>query len=120
MNNTNICIVINTEQEFVDLLQKKKNMIILFYASWCGFSQRFLPIFEKCALDTSVECYRMMVDELPQLCEQFQIDAYPTIIFFKNGKPVDRLDSVLGIGLNEQQFRQLIHVCENSYLKTKS
>jgi thioredoxin-like negative regulator of GroEL len=101
MKNTNTCILINTEQEFEDILKDKKNMFILFYAPWCGFSQKFLPIFEKCAFNTSVQYYRMMVDEFPQLCEKYQIEIYPTIIFFKNGKPVRRLDGDPGIGLNE-------------------
>ena len=112
MKNTNICILINTEQELENILKNKKSTFILFYAPWCGFSQRFLPIFEKCALDTSLQCYRMMVDELPQLCERYQIEVYPTIIFFENGEPVHRLDGNPGIGLNEQQFRELIRVCE--------
>ena len=112
MKNTNICILIGTEQELENILKKEKSTFILFYASWCGFSQRFLPIFEKCALVTSRQCFRMMVDEFPQLCEQYQIEVYPTIIFFENGKPVHRLDGSPGVGLTEQQFRELIRVCE--------
>jgi thioredoxin-like negative regulator of GroEL len=114
MKTTETCILINTEQELEDILKKKKSMFILFYAPWCGFSQRFLPIFEKCALGTTRQCYRMMVDDFPSLCDRYQIEVYPTVIFFENGKPVHRLDGDHGIGLNEQQFRELIRVCEHS------
>lgn len=114
MKNTNTCILINTEEELEYILKKKKSMFILFYAPWCGFSQRFLPIFKKCVSDTSQQCYQMMVDEFPQLCEQYQIEVYPTIIFFENGKPVHRLDGGPGVGLTEQQFRELIRVCEST------
>jgi thioredoxin-like negative regulator of GroEL len=114
MKNTNTCILINTEQELEHILKEKKSVFILFYAPWCGFSKRFLPIFEKCALDTSWQCYWMMVDKFPQLCESYQIEIYPTIIFFENGKPVHRLDGDVGMGLNEQQFRELIRVCEHT------
>jgi thioredoxin-like negative regulator of GroEL len=55
-----------------------------------------------------------MVDELPHLCERYQIEVYPTIIFFENGKPLHRLDGDSGIGLYEQQFRELIRVCEHT------
>ena len=113
MKTTNTCILINTEQELESILKKTKSMFILFYAPWCGFSQRFLPIFEKCSLDTSRQCYRMMIDEFQQLCERYQIEVYPTVIFFENGKPVYRLDGVHGIGLSEQQFRELIRMCEH-------
>jgi thioredoxin-like negative regulator of GroEL len=112
MKNTKNCVLINTEQDLESILKKKESMFILFYAPWCGFSQRFLPIFEKCALGTSRQCYRMMIDELPRLCERYQIEVYPTVIFFENGKPIHRIDGGQGIGLSEQQFRELIHVCE--------
>ena len=114
MKNTNQCIHINTEQKLESILKNKGSMFILFYAPWCGFSQRFLPIFEKCASDTSQQSYQMMFDEFPQLCEQYQIEVYPTVIFFEKGKPSHRLDGGHGIGLSEQQFRELIRVCEHT------
>ena len=113
METKDTCILIDTEQELEGVLKNKESMFILFYAPWCGFSQRFLPIFEKCSLDTSRQCYRMMIDELPRLCEKYQIEVFPTVIFFENGKPVHRLDGDQGVGLSEQQFRELIHVCEH-------
>jgi thioredoxin 1 len=112
MKSTNTCIFINTEQELDSILGKKDRMFVLFYADWCGFSQRFLPIFEKCALETKNKCYRMIVDELPRLCEKYQINVYPTVIFFEEGKPARRLDGIHGLGLSEQQFRELIRVCD--------
>ena len=110
--NAHECILINNEKELDEILKKKESMFILFYAPWCGFSKRFLPVFEQCAQDTSKQCYRMMVDELPRLCEKYQIDVYPTIVFFADGKPSRRLDGVHGMGLTEQQFRDLIKKCE--------
>lgn len=114
MKTKDTCMLIDTEQELEGVLKNKQSMFILFYASWCGFSQMFLPIFEKCSVDTSWQCYRMMIDEFPRLCERYQIEVYPTVIFFENGKPVHRLDGIHGKGLSEQQFRDLIHVCEHS------
>ena len=32
---------------FGDAIESKDEAIVLFYASWCPFSQRFLPIFEE-------------------------------------------------------------------------
>jgi hypothetical protein len=54
----------------------------------------------------------MMIDELPRLCEKYHGEIYPTVIFFKKGKPVKRLDGGYHTGLSEQQFRELIRVCE--------
>ncbi|HVQ01254.1 MAG TPA: thioredoxin family protein [Candidatus Thermoplasmatota archaeon] len=106
------CILINNEQELDTILKTKDHIFILFYAPWCPFSRSFLSVFEQCSKDTSRQCYRMMVDELPDLCERYHIEVYPTVLFFERGKVAKRLDGTHGIGLSEQQFRALIRACE--------
>jgi len=55
----------------------------------------------------------MMIDELPHLCEKYHVEVFPTVIFFEKGKVSKRLDGIHGVGLTEQQFRDLIRVCES-------
>ncbi len=52
MKNLENCTLIETEQDLEKILQTKDTFFILFYAEWCPFSQRFLPIFERCAKDS--------------------------------------------------------------------
>jgi len=113
MKPANNCIFINTEQELEKILETNESMFILFYAPWCPFSQRFLSIFEQCSRDTKRQCYRMMIDELPHLWEKYHVEVFPTVIFFEKGKVSKRLDGIHGVGLTEQQFRDLIRVCES-------
>jgi thiol-disulfide isomerase/thioredoxin len=112
MKIKNTCILINTEQELEKILRTKDNTFILFYAPWCPFSQMFLSIFEKCSQETNGKCYRMMIDELPNLCERYSVEVFPTVIFFVKGNVTKRLDGIRREGLSEQQFRELIHACE--------
>ncbi len=111
MKNQEKCILIESEEELEKIIQSNDTCFILFYAEWCPFSQRFLPIFERCAKDTTHRCYRMKIDEYPHLCDRYSVDVYPTIVFFEKGKVVERLDGIHGIGLNEKQFQELIKVC---------
>jgi thioredoxin-like negative regulator of GroEL len=111
MKNLEKCTIIETEHDLEKILQKKESCFILFYAEWCPFSQRFLPIFEKCTKDTVYDCYRMKIDEYPHLCDRYSVDIYPTIVFFEKGKAVKRLNGIHGVGLNERQFQELIKVC---------
>jgi thiol-disulfide isomerase/thioredoxin len=113
MNSIGNCTLIDTEQDLEKILKTKNNIFILFYAPWCPFSQRFLPIFEKCAKDTAHSCYRMVIDEHPNLCEKYSVEVYPTVIFFEKGKALKRLDGTSGVGLNEKQFRDLISACRS-------
>jgi thiol-disulfide isomerase/thioredoxin len=116
MRSIENCTLIETEEDLEKILKTKNNCFILFYAEWCPFSQRFLPIFENCAKDTAHRCYRMMIYEHPNLCEKYSVEVYPTVIFFEKGKVVKRLDGTHGVGLNEKQYRDLISACRSGKL----
>lgn len=93
---------------FKDDLRQKDRTLVLFYASWCPFSRRFLPIFEEYAKRNPEECISIVVDDLPDLCEEYSIEYYPTVILFRKGKVHNRLDAQPGIGLNKEQFKKLV------------
>jgi thiol-disulfide isomerase/thioredoxin len=92
---------------FSDAIERKDEAIVLFYASWCPFSQRFLPIFEEYTRSNPRECISVVIDEKPELCEEYSIEYYPTVLLFKKGKVMKRLDAEPGIGLTEKQLKEL-------------
>jgi thiol-disulfide isomerase/thioredoxin len=92
---------------FDENIRDLERVFVLFYATWCPFSQRFLPIFEEYSRSNPKECLRIIVDEEPDVCEEFAIEYYPTVIMFKNGKMHRRLDSEPGVGLNKKQLEDL-------------
>ena len=89
------------------LLKTKEKAFVLFYASWCPHSQRFLPIFKEYAKSNPGECLSVMIDFKPDLCEKYSIDYYPTVLLFKNGKVQKRLDATPGLGLTKAQLAEL-------------
>lgn len=90
-----------------EVLNSKEKAFVLFYASWCPFSQRFLPIFQDYAKNNPQECLSVVVDDKPDLCEKYSIDYYPTVLLFKKGKVAKRLDAEPGFGLTKQQLVEL-------------
>ena len=94
-------------QDFERTVAPKERVFVLFYASWCHFSQHFLPIFKRYAKGNPDEYIAVMVDFKPDLCDRYSIDYYPTVLLFKKGKVVRRLDATPGLGLTEQQLSQL-------------
>ena len=88
-------------------LKPKEKAFILFYASWCPFSQRFLPIFEDYAKSNPQECMSVVIDDKPDLCEKYGIDYFPTVLLFKNGIVEKRLDATPGLGLTKKQLQDL-------------
>jgi thiol-disulfide isomerase/thioredoxin len=98
---------IDVEYKLEDVLKSKDKAIVLFYASWCPFSQRFLPVFEKFSQDKTRPCMRVVTDDKASLCEKYSVDVVPTVLVFERGKVVKRLDGKPGMGLSEKQLADL-------------
>jgi thiol-disulfide isomerase/thioredoxin len=92
---------------FHDKIDNKDKAFVLFYATWCPHSQRFLPIFEEYSKSNPKECLSVIVDEEPDVCEEYGIEYYPTVIMFKKGNVQKRLDAEPGVGLNKKQLKDL-------------
>ncbi|WP_423215755.1 thioredoxin [Streptococcus equinus] len=65
--------------------------LVDFGATWCPPCQVMEPIIEELSEDFSgrASVSKVDVDESPELAQQFNIRSIPTVILFKNGKPVD-------------------------------
>lgn len=96
------------EPEFKEALKTKKKVIVLFYASWCPFSRKFLPIYEKHASKNPIPCIKTMVDDREEICEKYSIAVFPTVLFFENSKVTKRLDGTPGEGLSEKQLEKFL------------
>lgn len=103
--------MINTETDLEKTLKTNASVFVLFYASWCPHSQRFLPIFEKYSGKVKYNCYRMALDDDEVICEKYSIDYFPTVIFFENGKLSKRLGVEPGGDLTEEQLTELLRNC---------
>jgi thioredoxin 1 len=102
---------VDVEDNLEDILKSKEKVFVLFYASWCGFSRRFLPVFDQFARDENHRCARIITDDKPDVCEKYSVDVVPTVILFEEGKVTKRLDGVPGVGLSEKQFKDFIKNC---------
>lgn len=100
---------IDVEYDLDEALKSKSRVFVLFYASWCPFSQRFLPIFDEYARDNPENCLRVKIDDKAKLCEKYSVDVVPTVLLFEKGKVAKRLDGIPGAGLNKEQLRNLVN-----------
>ena len=99
---------VDVECKLEDAVKSKKKVFVLFYASWCPFSQRFLPIFQKHAENGLQDCMRIKTDDKAKLCEKYSIDIVPTVLLFEQGTVTKRLDGEPGSGLSEKQLMKLL------------
>jgi thioredoxin len=95
------------KSSFHEKVDSKEKAVVLFFATWCPFSKRFLPIFEEYSKNKPNECLSVIVDEDPEVCDEYAIEYYPTVIVFSKGKVQKLLDAEPGVGLNKKQLEDL-------------
>ena len=86
-----------TSQNFEEeVLKSDKTVLIDFYADWCGPCRMMGPIVEEIAntAGENVKVGKVNVDDNQELAVKFGIMSIPTLIIFKNGKPVESLIGV--------------------------
>jgi thioredoxin len=92
---------------FQDLLSGSDMPVLVdFYATWCGPCQMMAPILEQvnAQLKGRLQVVKIDTDKYPQLASQYQIYALPTLVLFKNGQPVERIE---GVVVAEQLIQRL-------------
>ncbi len=101
--------IIEDELRLRAIVSSGADALVLFYASWCGFSAKFLPIFEKHARGPN--CFRVLTDEVEGVENAYSVDFVPTVMFFHKGKLHMRLNGIAGEGLNEEMLLGLMRTC---------
>ena len=73
--------------------QGKGLTVVDFWAPWCGPCQMMGPVIEELAkeYEGKVKIGKLNVDENPETSQNFQVMSIPTIVFFKDGKEVERV-----------------------------
>ncbi len=78
------------------VLKSDKPSIVDFWAPWCAPCRIIAPVLEEIAeaYKDKISVYKVNVDECPMTATSFEIRSIPTLIIFKDGKPVTRLVGV--------------------------
>lgn len=79
------------EEQFEEVLRKYDLVLVDFWADWCGPCKMLAPIIDELAREYAgrLVFVKVNVDRNRRLAERFAIMSIPTLILFKNGKPVD-------------------------------
>lgn len=74
-----------------------KPVLVDFYAPWCGPCQMMAKILEdvNAEMNQRVQIIKINTDKYPTLATQYRIQALPTLVVFKQGQPIDRIEGVL-------------------------
>ena len=83
---------IATNTNFASLLESEKLVVVDFWATWCGPCRMLSPILDELAEEMAdvIDVVKVNVDDADEIAAQYRIMSIPTLIFFKNGQPVDK------------------------------
>jgi thioredoxin 1 len=98
-------IEIDNQSDLDRELAENKKLLVLFYASWCIFCQRFVPYFDKKTVNFGSKVIHVLLDDYDSpMWDEYEVDAVPTVILFEDGKVSRRLNSGFGVGLYSKGF----------------
>jgi thioredoxin 1 len=81
-----------SDTEFDDLVRKNRVVVIDFWAPWCPPCRAIAPILEELSREYEgrVVMAKINVDQNGEKAEEYGIRSIPTLLFFKEGRLVDK------------------------------
>ena len=78
----------NFEQEVNDGV-----VVVDFFATWCGPCKMLAPIFEQLSVEMKDDAkfVKVDIDKSLEIARKYMISSVPTMMIFKDGKPVDTM-----------------------------
>jgi len=95
----------NWEQE---ILKSASPVMVDFWAEWCGPCRMIAPTVEELATEYNgkLKVCKLNTDENPDIAGRYQIMGIPSLLFFKEGKLIDK---IVGAA-SKKQFKDKIEV----------
>jgi len=79
---------LENEEKFDELVGKGV-VLVDFYADWCGPCRMLGPVIEEVSKEVpELTVLKVNVDDMNRLAGRYSIRSIPTVMLFKDGKPV--------------------------------
>lgn len=80
-----------TKDNYSDIKNSDKTVLLDFYADWCGPCRMVGPIVEEIAEENPQFLVgKINVDEEPELASEYGVMSIPTLVVLKNGEVVSK------------------------------
>ena len=86
-------VVSASDISFRKELETSTPVLVDFWAEWCAPCRMTAPVLEDLARDKAgqIKVLKINVDQNPTTAGQYNVRSIPTLMLFKNGRPVETL-----------------------------
>ncbi len=83
---------VNDQNFDTEITQNNLPSLIDFWAQWCAPCKAIAPHMEAVAQKFAgkIKVAKLNIDDSPQTASKFGIRSIPTLLFFKDGNPIDQ------------------------------
>jgi thioredoxin 1 len=96
MSETHAALNVDTASFESEVLKSEVPVLVDLWAAWCGPCRQIAPMIEEIAgeYEGRAKVVKIDMDANRELAQQLQVQAIPTLLYFKGGEEVDRIVGV--------------------------
>jgi len=93
-----------------EVLNSEQPVLVDFWADWCGPCKMVAPVVEELAAeyDGKLKVTKVDVDSSPLTAGTYGIRSIPTLLIFKDGKPVNQVVGAVPKQVLQEKIDQVI------------
>lgn len=101
-------MIVELNDQNFDTITAKGNVLVDFWAPWCGPCNMLSPTIEELAKEvTDVVIGKVNVDDYPELAGKHGVMSIPTLKFYKDGQEIDSSIGVVSKNVIQKKLEQL-------------